>query len=102
MCSSVGTGSCKQRDRAGRSGGKTAAASHSGDNLESVELEGKKRDKVRGQSCPAIRGYGDEEQCYHSHQELQVKVLLYGREQRQGSTQNISHTQKNKHIPHRI
>src|SRR4029434_6163662 len=25
-----------------------------------------------------IIGYGDEEQCYHSHQHLQIKILLYG------------------------
>lgn len=34
-----------------------------------------------------IIGCGDEEQCYHSHQHLQVKVLLYGREQRQTTLQ---------------
>ena len=29
-----------------------------------------------------IIGYGNEEQCYHSHKHLQAKVVLYGREQR--------------------
>ena len=33
-----------------------------------------------------ITGYGDEEQCCHSHQHLQVKILLYGREKRQINT----------------
>ena len=41
-----------------------------------------------------IIGYGDEEQC--SHQHLQVKVLLYGTEQR---LNRISHTQINNALP---
>ena len=42
--------------------------------------------------------YGDEEQCNHSHQLLQAKVLLYGREQRQVSKQNISRTYKERYL----
>ena len=47
VCVYMGIGSCKQRVSVGRSGGKTAAASHSGD---SQEQEGSNRDKVGGQS----------------------------------------------------
>ena len=56
----VGVGRCRQRVSASRSGGETTAASHSRDSLDQ---EVKKRDKVQ-----VLNGYGDVEQCFHSHQ----------------------------------
>ena len=74
----VGIGSCKQRVSAGRSGGKTVAASHSGESR--VGGEEKRQSEWTEPSCLicvyVIIGYGDEEQCYHSHQHLQIKVTL--------------------------
>ena len=87
----VGMGSWKQRVSASGSGGKTATASHSRD-PRVLSKRGKKRQSEWAElgcfKCAyIIIGYGDEEQYYHSHHHLQVKVLLYGKEQTQIRTQ---------------
>src|SRR4029434_10301575 len=50
-----------------------------------------------------IIGLSDEEQCYHSHQHLQSKVLLYRREQRhvrKTEYQSYTHTHTHTHTHH--
>ena len=70
----VGISSCKQRVSAGRSGGQSAAASHGGKSR--VGRKEKRQSEWTELSCLicvyVIIGYGNEEQCYHSHQHLQV------------------------------
>ena len=70
----VGMGSCKQRVSAGRSGGKTAPASYSGDFLFSSPPTLSERTELSCLICAyVIIGYGDEERCYHHHQHLPGK-----------------------------